>query len=102
MVLGRADEGAAGLDDAAAAREPVVEHPAADAVAGLDDEHRAARAGDLARGDQAGDAAADDDHVDRARAASPGGVAGGGRRRAGAPVAERERRRAAPPSTVRR
>ena len=42
VALGGADEGAAGLDHPAGP-QVVVEHPAADATAGLDDEHRATR-----------------------------------------------------------
>ena len=64
------DERAAGLDHAAVV-QLVVEHPAADPVAGLDHEHRAAAASDPAGGDQAGDAGADDDHVDPAGERSP-------------------------------
>ena len=77
MVLGRPDEGAAGLDGVAGA-EAVVEHPAADAVTGLDDEHRAAAAGHLPGGHEAGDAAADDDDVDvLGQGALRGGCLGG-------------------------
>ena len=65
VALGRTDEGAAGLDHPTGA-EVVVEHPAADAVPGLDEEHRAPPAGHLAGRDQAGDAAPDHDHVDLA------------------------------------
>ncbi len=82
MVLGGADEGAAGLDDLTTP-ELVVEHPATDAVAGLDQQHRAALAGHLPGGDQAGDAGADHDHVDlagqrtaQAAGALPGSVGG--------------------------
>ena len=89
--LGGADEGAAGLDGRALA-EVVVEHPAADAVAGLDEEDAAAAAGDLAGGDQPGDAAAHDDHVDLAGQGAlqrgVGGVQPGERAGAGGQAAE--------------
>ena len=42
----------------------VVEHPAADPLAGLDDQHRPALAGDVASRDEAGEAGADHDDVD--------------------------------------
>ena len=62
MVLGRTDERPAGLDGGAGF-EPVVEHPAADPPPGLDQEHGPAASGHAAGGDEAGDAAADHDHV---------------------------------------
>ena len=67
VVLRRADEGAAGLDDLAAVLllgQVMVEHPAADPLAGLDHEHGPALAGDLASRDEAGDPGADHDDVD--------------------------------------
>ena len=64
VVLGRPDEGAAGLDHAAGL-EVVVEHPAADAVARLDERAPSGRDGPTAGGHQAGDPAADHDDVDR-------------------------------------
>ena len=72
VVLGRPDERATGLDHGAGA-EAVVEHPAADAVTGLDDEHRAAGARHLASGHEAGDAGADHDDVDVLRQRAAGG-----------------------------
>jgi hypothetical protein len=63
VVLGRADERAARLDDRPVL-EPVVQQSAADPVAGLDDEDRAALLSDVSRRDEAGEAAADHDHVD--------------------------------------
>ena len=72
VVLGRADERATGLDHAAAA-EAVVEHPAADPVTGLDDEDDVAVAGDLAGGDESGDAGADHDDVDLGGELAPDG-----------------------------
>ncbi len=65
VVLGGTDERAAGLDHRAPG-QPVVQHPAADAVARLDDQHRATAAGDLACGHQAGDAGPHDDDIDPA------------------------------------
>ena len=81
--------------------EVVVEHPAADASAGLDQQHRPPAPGDLARGDQAGDAAADHDHVDlggQRALEGPGGRRVGRGRRAPRPPSDRP----APPSSVRR
>ena len=66
VVLGRADERAAGLDRAARA-EVVVEHPAADPTAGLDEQHGPPAPGHAACGHEAGDAAADHDDVDLGR-----------------------------------
>ena len=56
------DERAAELGVVAAA-ERVVEHAAADAVARLEHDHRAAGLHDLARGGEPGEARADDDDV---------------------------------------
>ena len=86
MGLGRPDEGAAGLDRGALL-QVVVEDPAADPVAGLDQQHGAAVVGDLAGRDQPGDAAADDDDVD---VAGEGALQAGGRRLGQGPGAERQ------------
>ena len=102
MVLRRADELRAEVDDLAAG-DRAVEHPPADAVARLEHRDRAAGARDLARGDEPGEAGADDDDVlarrarRRRRGVARGAGAGGGGRRAAAAAAA-----AAAPATKRR
>ena len=73
MVLGRADEGRAALGDLATA-DLVVEGATADPVAGLEDGDGMSVLGDLPRRRQAGEAGADDRHVD-----APGAQAAAGR-----------------------
>ena len=67
MVLGRADERAAAPRTPRRSPTDVVEHAAADAVAGLEHEHVAVALHELARGRQAGEPGADHHHVDTAR-----------------------------------
>ncbi len=83
MALGRADERAAGLDGRAG--ELVVEDPAADPAAGLEQQYVVPLLGEVAGGDQAGDATADDHDVDPAgQRALPGGGGDGVVERSGA------------------
>ena len=72
VVLGGPDERAAGLDRRALV-EVVVEHPAADPLAGLDQQHRPPALRDLARGDQARRCRRRPRPRRPSRAASPGG-----------------------------
>ena len=62
MVLRRADELGAEIDHLAAGNG-AVEHPAADAIARLDDRDGVPGARDLAGRDEAGEASADDDDI---------------------------------------
>ena len=70
MVLRRADELRAEVDDLAAG-DRLVEHPPADAVARLEHRDRVPGARDLARRDEPGQAGADDDDVLAAAHAAP-------------------------------
>ena len=72
VVLGGADERGAALGDLAPA-DRLVEGPAADPVAGLQDDHRAPRLDQPQGGCEAGEAGADHDHVG-AEARGTGGV----------------------------
>jgi hypothetical protein len=77
VVLRRPDELRAEVDDLAAG-DRLVEHPAADAIARLQHRDGVPGASDLARGDQAGQPGAHDDHVLPAADAPPRGTAPSG------------------------
>ena len=72
VILRRPDPLAADLDDLAGVggAQSMVQRPATDAIAGLEHDHRAPGRVELARGREAREAGADDDHIGPQRGAS--------------------------------